>query len=463
MRIPVVLAGVLLSLGAAASEPDDFARQWPVLGACPPAGLATPSVPPDKPVACEGAFAVILDESVYRQILDADLGDLAAFNAEGDVLPFGPMPPLYRPPPSAWRDAAWFALPPARVESPADLHLHITRSAAGDLNLDATLSHGPPGSVQDILIDVRGKGQEVEAIALELVLDAPDFSAEVSIEASEDLQFWRTVVPAATVAQLRQGGQTLVRRHIEFSPQAASYLRIHVLGATGGIPVNAVRLLLHPVVAASEELKRSAIGADHVRREGRAYVYRLPARVPVERLNIALGDDNAIANFSVSARDEGERDWSYIGQMTAFRLRGGGVALDNEAMGIALTRRQEWRIEPSIELTETPVLELSYRPERWLLLTHGKPPYVVAAGSPVARRGNFPLDALVGQVRAKYGRDWQPAPAILGAMQTAGGEAALTAYDPEKRRTWVLWAVLVLAAGAVIAMVLRLLRAPPDS
>lgn len=462
MRIPALLVGLVLSLGAAASEPDDFARQWPVLGACPSGGAAS-SAPSDKPVACEGAFAVILDESVYRQILGADLGDLAAFNAEGDALPFGPMPPLYNPPPSAWRDVAWFALPPARVESPADLHLHITRSAAGDLNLDATLSHGPPGSVQDILIDVRGKGQEVEAIALELVLDAPDFSAEVSIEASEDLQFWRTVVPAATVAQLRQGGQTLVRRHIEFSPQAATYLRIHVLGATGGIPVNVVRLLLHPAVAAREELKRSSIGADFVRREGRAYVYRLPARVPVERLNIALGDDNAIANFSVSARDEGERDWSYIGQMTAFRLRGGGVALDNEAMDIALTRRQEWRIEPSIELTETPVLEMAYRPERWLLLTHGKPPFVVAAGSPVVRRSNFPLDALVGQVRAKYGRDWQPAPAILGAMQTAGGEAALTAYDPEKKRTWILWAVLVLAAGAIIAMVLRLLRAPPDS
>jgi hypothetical protein len=461
MRLPVFLAGIALSVSAAAIEPDDFAQQWPVLGECTAAG-AVPQLS-RKPLTCEGAFALTLDESVYRQILRADFTDIAAFNGEGDALPFGPMPATYVPPPSTWVDTPWFLLPPVRAESPADLHLHITRSASGELNLDATLSHGPPGSVQDILIDVRAKDRNVEAIALELALDAPDFSAEVSIEASDDLQFWRTVVPIATVAQLRQGGQTLVRRHIEFSPQSATYLRIHILGASGGIPLKSLRLLLHPDMPASESVKRSSIAADFVRREGRAYVYRLPARVPVERLNIALGDDNAIANFSVSVRDEGEKNWSYVGQLNAFRLRAAGVALDNEAMDIGLTRRQEWRIEPSIELTQTPNLELFYRPERWLLLTHGKPPFVIAAGSPVVRRSEFPLEALVGQVRAKYGRDWQPTPATLAAMQTAGGDAALTAYDPEKKRTWLLWAILALGAGAIIVMVARLLQVPPDS
>ena len=182
-----------------------------------------------------------LDESVYRQFVRADLADIAAFNADGEVLPLGPMPASYKPPPGAWREAAWFALPPVRAYDPADLHLHITRSSAGDLSLDATLSHRSQDSVQAILIDVRAKDREVEAIALELAFDAADFSVDVSIEASEDLQNWKTVVPAATVAQLRQGGQTLVRRHIEFSPQPATYLRLHVLGAGAGIPLRSVR------------------------------------------------------------------------------------------------------------------------------------------------------------------------------------------------------------------------------
>ncbi len=40
----------------------------------------------------------------------------------------------------------------------------------------------------------RASGREVEAIELELAFDAADFSAQVSVDASDDLQNWRTVV-----------------------------------------------------------------------------------------------------------------------------------------------------------------------------------------------------------------------------------------------------------------------------
>lgn len=457
----LLLAALGFTPGAGASGPGDFARQWPVLGSChgePP----LPSTLPGRPVDCEGVFALTLDESVYRQLTRTDLADMGAFNGDGEALPFGPMPVSYSPPPARWRDAAWFVLPPTRADVPADLHLHVTRSSEGDLNLDASLSHSEQGGVQDVLIDVRAGDREVEAVELEFAFDAADFSAQVDIDASDDLQNWRTVVSAATVAQLRQGGQMLVRRRLEFPPLSAAYLRLHVLDMAGAVPLRSVRLLLHPAQAARENLKRSLMAADFVRREGRAYVYRLPARVPVERLNILLGDDNAIANFSVSAREEGDKNWSYVGQLNAFRLRGAGVALDNEAIDVAVTRRREWRIESSIELVRTPILQLSYRPESWLLLTRGKPPFVIAAGSTTSRREEFPLDALVAQIRARYGKDWQPAPASLGAMRMAGGEAALSEFTAGHRRTWLLWAVLVLGALAIIVMVLRLLRAPPE-
>ncbi|MEO7252328.1 MAG: DUF3999 family protein, partial [Arenimonas sp.] len=241
------------------------------------------------------------------------------------------------------------------------------------------------------------------------------------------------------------------------------YLRLRLLDAGSVIPVSKLRLFLRAPGPATAVQPRARIAADFLRQEGRAYIYRLPARVPVERVDVALGDDNAIASFSISARDPGQKDWAYVGQFEAFRLRAAGVQLDNEPLDIAGTRRLEWRIESRTDLALTPTLEFNYRPERWLLLTHGPGPYVVAAGSNTKRGGEFPLSALLAQVRAKFGRDWQPAPAALGEMQVAGGDAALTAYDPESKRTWLLWAVLLLAAVAIIAMVLRLLKASPET
>lgn len=461
MKLFVAAFSILATMAVAASEPSDFARQWPVLGNCGPGpGVATPE--DEKPVQCASAFALALDESVYRITTRADLGDVVAFNSDDQPLAFGPMPASYGPPPAVWRESPWFALPAPDPDAPADLHLHITRSMAGDLNLDATLRHGPEETISDYLVDVRAPNRTIEAIEFELTLDAPDFSSQVRVQASDDLQAWRTIVDAATIAHLRQAGQSLLRRQVEFAPTAARYLRVQIVDGARGLPLRSVRLLLQPATAALETHRRSRIAAEFVRRDGKAFVYRLPARVPVERVNIALGGDNAIAAFSVSAREVDARDWTYIGQLTAFRLRGAGVHLDNEAMQISGSRMPEWRIEPNVEIARAPMLEFDYRPETWLLLTHGKPPFKVAAGSSTQRRQDFPLDAMVGQVRTKYGRDWLPTQASLGAMQMAGGEAALTAFDPENQRAWLLWAVLLIAAAAIIAMVVRLLGSPRD-
>jgi hypothetical protein len=106
------------------------------------------------------------------------------------------------------------------------------------------------------------------------------------------------------------------------------------------------------------------------------------------------------------------------------------------------------------------LLTFTYQPEDWLLLTHGAAPFRIVAGSSAARREDFPLDALIGQVRAHYGRDWQPPAAHLGAMVTAGGESALTRPDSARTRRWLLWGVLLLGAAAIVTMVLVLLHAP---
>jgi len=372
------------------------------------------------------------------------------------------MPAEYRAPPAQWREAAWFLLPPAAQEPGEDLHLHVTRNDSGELSLDATLSHGAPGAPQDILVDVREEKRNVEALVVEAAVDAPDFSVQVAVEASDDLQAWQVLDGSATLAHLRQNGQSLSRSRVEFTPVHAKYLRLRLLDGHVGIPVRAVRLLVREPGPATAVQARTRIAADFVRQEARAYVYRLPARVPVDRVDVALSDDNAIASFSISAREPGERNWTYLGQLDAFRLRAAGVQLDNEPMDIGATRYQEWRIESNTELARTPSLELYYRPERWLLLTHGNAPFVIAAGSNTQRGGDFPLEALLGQVRAKFGRDWQPTAANLGAMQAAGGQAALNAYSMESKRTWLLWAVLLLAAMGIIAMVLRLLKASPE-
>lgn len=443
MKPFIVLAGLLLGASAAAATPADYANEW--------------TVATDK----ADAYTVTLDEGIYRQVTRADLADIAAFNADGEELAFDPLPTAYQAPPSAWHQAAWFALPrqEASVPNAGDLQLHVTRSADGSLALDTTLAGAAQAAaksgVDELLIDVRAKDRAIDGLALDFASDAPDFSAQVTVEASDDLQHWHELASDAPFAQLRQNGQTLLRRTVEFDAGPATYLRVH---ASALLPLRGVQLRLRePGVVVS----RAHLNAEFTGRDGRAFVYRLPALVPAERLTIALADDNAVAHFTVSAREQGATDWRAIGDYTAFHLRGAGIAMDAEPMDIGTTREREWRIEPDANLAKIPQLSFDYRPESWVLLTHGRAPYVIVAGSRRAQRGTFPIDALIGQLRARYGEQWRPAAVGHGEMRASAGAAALNGWDATQRRTWLLWGVLVLGAGAVLWMVIGLLRSPP--
>ena len=63
-------------------------------------------------------------------------------------------------------------------------------------------------------------------------------------------------------------------------------------------------------------------------------------------------------------------------------------------------------------------------------------------------------------LRMREGVDWRPPTIGFGPMQASAGEAALHGWNANDRRTWILWGLLLLGAGAVIAMVWRLLRVP---
>ncbi|HET9450848.1 MAG TPA: DUF3999 family protein, partial [Aggregicoccus sp.] len=254
--------------------------------------------------------------------------------------------------------------------------------------------------------------------------------------------------------------QTLLRRHVELTPGLARFLRVRVDGEGPGLPLRALQLQLR---SPGEVPQPQWLEATFLRRDERGFVYRLPARIPAEQVDLRLAADNAVARYQVQSREAEAQPWRHRGSLTAFRLRGAGLDLVNEPLPLHPTREREWRLESATPAAQPPVLRFAYFPERWLLLTHGKAPYVVAAGSERARREDYPLEALVAQVRAKYGAEWEPPKVGLGAGRDAGGEAALRPPLGDDSRTWALWAVLVLGAGVVIFMVLRLLRAPPGA
>ncbi|HOZ05404.1 MAG TPA: DUF3999 family protein, partial [Arenimonas sp.] len=326
MKLRCLIFGLLLTTTAAASTPSDYAQQWPVNA------------------QGEGAYAIKLNEEIYRIIQKNDLSDLSAFNAAGEALPFGPMPASYSPLPASWVQARAFPLPKEASQNPEQLRLHVQRSAAGDLSLDANFAQqASVGDSHDWIIDLDSDDQGIEALQVELSDNAGDFNAQLTVLASDDLQQWQSL-QTASIVSLQQDGQRLQRLLIELPGRSAKYLRVQSLDAPVGLQIKGFKIKQRPYgIVRSPPLQW--MQASYLKKDGRGFVYELPARISPEQLNVELKNTNSIAQFFISARQNELDYWQPQGSLTVFRLRAAGVSLDNDPSNLQSGRVRYWRIE----------------------------------------------------------------------------------------------------------------------
>jgi hypothetical protein len=442
MKRLYLLSIVFISGSVSAFTQSDFAQQWPVN------------------VTTEGAYTVNLNEEIYRIIQKNDLSDLAAFNASGEPLPFGPMPATYGSMSATWVQAKAFSLPKEISQNPERLKLHIQHNASGELRIDANPSDQKLATQSnDWIIEVAELDQAVEALHVQVSKHSSDFSAQLVVQASTDLQQWQ-YLNTATIVSLQQDGQSLQRLQIELPGSTTKYLRIQSQNALAGMQISGFKIKQRPVgVVKLPQLQW--LSAKFIKKDRTAFIYELPARILPEQVNIVLKNTNTIAQFAISARQDEHDYWQPQSSLTVFRLRAAGVSLDNEASNMQAGRLRYWRIESNTDITEVPVLNFSYRPEQFLLLTHGAGPYTIVAGSMIAQRDNYPLDVLISQVKQNQGRDWKPTEASLGKALKANIQMQELSKIPTDKRNILLWLVLLFGVGAVVMMVLKLIRQAP--
>ncbi|MFP7722241.1 DUF3999 domain-containing protein [Lysobacter sp. A3-1-A15] len=463
--LPAVLPVLLLVLLAtpAGAAPAPYAMQWPLTLASDDAG----------------AYRVTLDESVYRQVATPDLRDLDVLNADGTPVPtsvLDPEQPLARRPPTV--PVPWFPLPtPPGAPSQAggsDWRLVTRVDSDGRLRQVEVEGGAPaagaagPAQATALLLDLSRIREPVVALQLQWKpVEALDLGYHV--EASDDLEQWRSVPSSGRMVDLGRDGRRLLQRRIQLDglqprQQHARYLRLTPRDVAPALEITAVAaepagaaapvpqwLALQPAGAAAPERAKAGAAA--------GFVYETGGRFPVEQVDVAMPGNHAL-QWRLESRAGADAPWQLrAGPWMAYRVDGPGPGSQSAPRGLDQpVRDRYWRLTPSGPTGGmAPTLQLGYRPEVVVFLAQGGPPYRLVAGSARARRADSPLPQLVSTLRSHHGAGWQPAPAYLGTPKVLAGPSALEA--PRNWTQWLLWAVLALGAMAVGGFALSLLRA----
>ena len=475
-RTAVALSAGLLAtaFAAVAAQPEasratgDYAYRWPL-----------------KTEGQNAAWQFELTPEVYAALIDPELGDFVVLNADGQAVPVARLTvdPSTRPG-VAQAPLPVFALPrrAGAVGGGDDLALRLERDASGRLRLlqvdmgasatsstMATSAPAAPAPIDYVMDADLGRDPQRPATVDRLDLrwpEAGDIHARFAVEGSDDLEHWQALVDAAAVVSLRRDGSVLQRRDIALPPTSLRYLRLRQLD---GDPVPGLQVTARRTRGGVSPPQWRRLRADFVDTapdafgKGHLYRYRLPAKLPVGRVGVTLGADNATAEVIVDAQNggvPGDEAWTPIGRTLLFRLQQNGLRIDNEDYALtAPIAAREWRLRSPIALNPAPVMEVAYLPDRFVFLAQGNGPYTLAAGSRDARRDPLPVEQALAPLRSRLGADWSPPVATLGARsEAAGTQAYAEKPTPPDWRRWLLWAFLVVGAAIVGGFALSLLR-----
>mgnify|MGYP001405734518 FL=1 len=443
---------LLLPLVALAATRDDYASQWPL------------ALERDD----GGAYRVVLDREVYRQLQSPRLQDLVVVNAQGTPVATAVFPadaPLAQA--GARIVVPWFPLP---VETGGPVRdIAAISEIATDGSLRRVELRGPPSATAatgDGGFVIDASQLRIPLTALRIAWsDAAAFDRGYRVSASDDLRQWRDIDADARLVQLLNNGQRIVEDRIVLPAVQARYLRLLPQSAQAaalqvtGVTAERVGSVAAPALQWEALQGRRVEGPD-----GLAFEFVLDGRFPAEATDV-VSVGNSTRGWTLESRDDDQSPWrSAASPWVAYRIDSGGKASSSPPQPLhSGLRHRHWRLlarEPFEG--PAPVLRLGYRPEVVVFLAEGGPPFALFAGSARASRQDAPLPQLVEALRVERGRDWQPATATLGKRELLAGDAALQPLEPPTDwKRWLLWGVLVAGALLVAGFAFSLLRSKP--
>lgn len=439
--------------------PRDFAWQWPL------------TVEPD-----EDLVRITLKPEVYARLWRDDTTDLAVFNAADEAVPVATLDtvlaragvstgnaptlidvPLFRTPAAGTRDVG------------ERLRLIVSQRTDGRLErIDADVEAVPGAmpesnaSSPELLLDLSAIRAPVRGLLVQFTDDAAPLVARVDVFGSRDLSGWTRLAASQALVSLNEDGLKLERQRIEFADTTLPYLRLVRTDARAGLPVAQVQALRSRAMDSTEVAFEQEELVGHAEARGQGFIYQSDGPFPVERLGVTLAERNAAASVIIESRARADLPWRERARGAVFRLAGKEGAIESAALETALVRDREWRIRTEPPQPRPPTLALGYRPDQFAFLTQGDGPFRLAAGSARSQRDNFPLHAVLVELRNTRGDTWLPTDARLGrGTELAGGAALAPRPDASGSPTpwqWVLWGLLLAGAFTVVTMVLRLLR-----
>ncbi len=438
------------------------------------------------PVTPDGMARVKLPLAIYRGMAHADARDVRVFNGRGERVPYA----FTQEPTVATDTVIATTLPHFPLLGEEKLTTSVKLQIDGSVVAINTITTRKAAVESSYLVDASRMKSPINALQFDWIKNPNVQTANLNIEASNDLKNWRSVVRDAPLVDLAFAGNAILQNKVSFTPLNDKYLRL-----TWGTPSAGFALTK---ITADSTSSNSVREVETISVKGTAgnspgeYFFEVDAKLPIESAQLLMPDTNTLAPTRLYVKspvlDKSQRAkfgssnniepaWQSVASATFYNITRNGKELISPAVltNIAATRATTtWRAVIDTRGgglgTSMPTLVLTWQPAQIIFAARGEPPFTIGFGRTVAQPAHFQVNEIMPGYKDRA--EFLLPIATIATVETiatndttAGSNVGViipVSANVAPATDWkkiALWAVLILGVALMMWMAIRLGRA----
>ncbi len=378
-------------------------------------------------------------QDVYEWVVRADLGDLRVYNDEQQEVPYAIRRPARTEAHTPWAGLPVFALPAPSKNDAEGSRVNIELSDSGTVVAvhGASISKVPGAG---FLIDASAIDIRIAELDIDWSQEGSGSIGKFQVDASDDLDVWRTIARSVTLATLQTEGRQIIADKIT-----------QLDGATPMI-INQV----------SARALRSQLPERHWKAltgtsSEKGYEYDTGGQFPLDRISLELNRQTFLITAKLFSKPSLEVPWRDRGERTFYRVEVDRVIVTSDPVAFSV-RDRYWRAEIQSEEYGAPTLKVGWLPDEIIFLKQGAAPYVMAYGQAGITGRQWPMSDLLARLDNDVEIQNVPFARLSAATRLGGPDRLVSAPRPIDWETILLWSVLVIGVAGIVGLAVRLAR-----
>lgn len=396
-----------------------------------------------------------LPVSVYEHVVRDDLGDIAIFNQEGQLVPSQiqlaivnlktletniPFFPIYD------------NLP---IDEQVKMQL-LKTDGHSTLQVTSKLPSKTTKQLTSYIMDTQSiKDNTVSSLNLNWRTMQNNWIVKVSLKTSDDLLNWREIPNSLTsLSQVNYRGQSIINKTINVSFTAGKYLMLTWEGKE--LPFEVISIFIQTRKDELPPMQWKTLTPEKRQTSQKSLHYETGGVMSVSAVNLEFPESLPPFKALLYSRKQRDQPWQSQKMGLFYQVKVDDTVISNPSIPLRAQIDSHWRVKPlndQMLLSEQIKMKIGWYPARVTFIAQGSGPYLLAFGSANVVNQSTALEQIIDNLK-EQGKEINPGTVTLGEMQTLAGEQALKAKVnvAEVTRKVILWLILICGLALVFFM-----------